>query len=315
MTFAATESRERGVRRDFQAHVRALLAAKDYAELTHVADSLRTTRARFEDDHYALLDLIDAFSAPGAPQEADPRAWQASLHELEAWCEAAPGTALAEVALAETWVNFGWKARGHKSAAYVTEGGWANFEYAMGCASQALDGVRTRDIEWYLVASRVAIGQGRPTEESESLFQGAVAKDSTCDFAYWQRADFLLPRWYGEKGEWEAWLDHAVAPLSPDDADRVYAAVCTQMQVYHRDIYEEAKVSWPRVRHGLRVQLELHPKSQWLAQQLALHATLNNDLRAAMEGFRRTGPRYDLDVWRNPELFTWAFTQVRRKTG
>ena len=50
------------------------------------------------------------------------------------------------------------------------------------------------------------------------VFRSAVALESTCDYAYWQRADFLLQRWYGEEGKWEAWLDRAVAPLPPTDA-------------------------------------------------------------------------------------------------
>ncbi len=316
MTFAATESRERAVRREFQARMRALLAANDYARLTHVADSLRATRARFEDDHYALLDFLDAFSAPGTPQEADAYAWQASLRQLEGWREQMPNSALPSVALAETWVNFGWKARGHGAASGVREAGWVGFEHAMGCASQALDEVSrisARGIEWYLVAGRVALGQGWTTAESESLFRCAVALDPTCDFAYWQRADFLLPRWYGQPGEWEAWLERAVAPLPPEDADRVYAAVCTQMEDFHRNLYEETRASWPRVARGFRVQLRLHPGSQWLAQEFAFHAMLNGDLAAAQEGFRRTGPRYDLAVWRTKELFTESFALVRQE--
>lgn len=305
------EPAERIDRQVFQTQIRGLLAAGNYARLTQIADSLRSTRARFEDDHYALLEMLDAFSPTDTRQEANAAAWHASINQLEDWCKSSPASALPGVALAETYVNLAWAARGHGNASTVADTAWAGYGSAMSRASEALHAAFARQplrIEWYLVAGRVALGQGWPTRASEELFRRAVALDSTCDFAYWQRADYLLPRWYGQQGEWEAWLDRAVAPLPPDQADRVYAAVCLRMGEYHTNLYQETRVSWPRVLRGFHVQLALHPNSQLLPQEFSFHAALSGDMNAAREMFRRTGPHCDLDVWHNQLFFKEFYT-------
>jgi hypothetical protein len=215
-------------------------------------------------------------------------------------------------------VNLAWKARGGGYAFTVRDTGWAGFESALKRARDVLDTAATKrpmGIEWHLVSQRVALGQGRSSEESQKLFEDAIACDSTCAYAYWQRADYLLPRWYGEPGEWEAWLERAVRPLPPDDADRVYSAVCVDMSHFHRVLYREANVSWPRIRRGLLLSLQRHPKSQALLQEFAFNATLAGDFPTAHEMLRRTGPRYDPEVWRSRRVFSDLYIYVQAQSA
>jgi hypothetical protein len=218
------------------------------------------------------------------------------------------------VALAQTFVNLAWKARGGGYAFTVRDTGWAGFGSALKRARDVLDTAGTKHplgIEWYLVAHRVALGQGWTSDESQKLFEGAIARDSTCAYAYWQRADFLLPRWYGEPGEWEAWLEQAVRPLPPDEANRVYALVCVEMSHFHRNLYEEAKLSWPRIHRGLVLSLRRHPESQALFQEFAFNATIAGDVHTAHEMLRITGPRFDKEVWRSRRSFSDLYVWVQ----
>lgn len=308
--------RERTARLEFQAQMRSRLAAGDYASLERIADSLRTTRATFGDHSYALYEFISAFHPGGTPRAKDVEAWRESIREIEAWRSAAPASALPCVVLAQTDAELAWKARGHGVAFTVADSGWVGFRAAMNDARDALDEAaskRTRQLEWYLVRARVALGLGFPSEESERIFQGAIACDSTCALAYWQRADYLLPRWYGREGEWEAWLDHAVAPLSPEQGDRVYASVCDEMARWHRNVFAETKASWPRTRRGMALLLEDHPKSQALTQAFAFDAFAAGDIRVAHHLFGLTGPRCDTEVWRSKRGFVaaWVWVQAR----
>ncbi len=83
------------------------------------------------------------------------------------------------------------------------------------------------------------------------------------------------------------------------------------MAHYHRNLFEETAVSWPRMKRGLRLQLEQHPKSQVLAQEFAFNASLAGDVHAAHEMFRRTGPRCDIEVWRSKRMFTGFYVWVQ----
>jgi hypothetical protein len=307
---------ERTARLEFRAEMRELLAGRKYARLAAIADSLRRSRAEFGDGTYALLQFVSAFSLTDTPQEKDVEAWQASIRNLELWRAAVPDSPLPDVALAQTFVSLGWKSRGGGYAFTVRDTGWAGFTVALKRARDVLDTAGTKrplGIEWYLVSARVGLGQGWPTEDSQKLFEGAIACDSTCAIAYWQRANFLLPRWYGAPGEWEAWLDNAVSHLAPDEADRVYASVCMEMSQSHRNLYQEATVSWPRIHHGLMRSLARHPDSQALLQEFAFNAVLAGDVHTAHEMLRLTGPRYDLDVWRSKRSFSTLYIWVQAR--
>jgi hypothetical protein len=307
---------ERTARLEFRAEMRELLADRKYVRLAAIADSLRRSRAEFDDGKYALLEFISSFSPTDTPREQDAEAWQASIRNLELWRTAVPNSPLPDVALAQTFASLGWKSRGGGYAFTVRDTGWAGFDAALKRARDVLDTAGTKrplGIEWYLVSGRVAIGLGWTTEESQKLFEGAIACDSTCAYAYWQRADYLLPRWYGAPGDWEAWLEDAVSHLRPDDADRVYASVCVQMSHYHRNLYAEAKLSWPRIHHGLVRSLARHPDSQALFQEFAFNAALAGDVHTAHEMLRITGPRCDLDVWRSKRVFSDLYIWVQAR--
>lgn len=307
---------ERAERLAFCAEMRDLLAHQQFERLAAIADSLRRSRAEFGDASYALLEFVSAFGLTGTPQEKESDAWRAAIGDLERWRSAAPGSPLPDVALASTFVSLAWKARGGGYAFTVRDTGWAGFASALRRARDVLDTAATKrplGIEWYVVSQRVALGQGWSDEQSQELFEGAIACDSTCAFAYWQRADYLLPRWYGGPGEWEAWLENAVRPLSPDDADRVYAAVCVEMSHFHRNLYQEAKLSWPRIHRGLVLSLRRHPDSQALFQEFAFNATLAGDVHTAHEMLRITGPRFDPEVWRSRRAFTDLYIYVQAK--
>ena len=304
---------ERAERLKFQAEMRRLLEQQQYASLVRIADSLRTNRARFRDGHYALVDFYDSFSLDETPKAKDSRAWQTSIAQLQAWRSAMPETPLPDVMLAATYGNLAWKSRGGGYAFTVSDTGWAGYGNALQHARDALDEAATKrplGIEWYLVSSRVALGMGWSSRQSQELFAGAVALDSTCENAYILRSTYLLPRWYGRKGEWQQWLDRSLAPLPPEEATRIYAAVGSSMTQIHRDFFRETGYDWRRMRHGHVVQIDLHPRSQALAQQIAYDAVQAGDAGAAHEMFSITGPRCDLKIWRSKRYFTdcylWA---------
>ena len=85
------------------------------------------------------------------------------------------------------------------------------------------------------------------------------------------------------------------------------------MSYFHRNLYQEASVSWPRIHHGLVRSLARHPGSQALLQEFAFNATLAGDFHTAHEMLRITGPRCDLDVWRSKRVFSDLYILVQAR--
>lgn len=306
---------DRAARMAFRARMRAVLDRGDYRRLTAVADSLRKNHSRFADGREAILEFVTSFSLLDTPEAKNAAAWSDMLSRIEHWRAAEPAATLPDVVLAQTLVELGWKSRGGGYAFTVADKGWAGFEQALARAREALDvaaAKRPPDIEWYFVSSRVALGLGWTSEESQRLFEGAVAQDSTCAYPYFVRADFLLPRWYGEPGEWEKWLWEAADHLPQDEGDQVYALACVNLSHFHRDFFRETRVSWVRMRRGLRLLVRRHPDSETLVQEFAFNATLAGDVSNAHAMFKRMHG-FDPELWRGERSFRalYAWTESR----
>lgn len=305
---------ERAARLEFRNEMRKLLITERFDRLQAVADSLREHRSRFADDHYALLDWVNAFDLRESDGAKDPATWDAATGHLAAWRRAYPNAPLADVALAHLLVNRAWQARGGGWARTVSDSGANEFEANMGLAHAALDHAAKkgpRTLEWYFAAQRVAVGEGWEPEDAERLFTEAQAQDSTCEWTYCMRANYLLPRWYGEDGEWEAWLTAAVKPLPPDEADRIYARTCSYLGGFHRNLFTETDASWPRMRQGWLVLMKRHPEAIGLQQEFCKDAAFAGDAGTARVLFRMIGPRVDLEVWRTKRLFADVHLRVQ----
>ncbi len=297
---------EKTERLEFERQMRQLLAQGEYDRLQAVADSLRTNRSRFGDDFYGLLAWANSFDLHGTSYANDPETWNSLRRAVDAWRRARPASPLPDVVLAHVMVNRAWQARGGGWASSVSDSGASEFDRNMRFAHEALDhaaGKGPRTLEWYFAAQRVAVGEGWSSEDAEKLFREAQAQDSTCESIYAMRVNYLLPRWYGDEGEWETWLANAVAPLPREEADRIYARVCGYLGTYHRNLYDETGASWPRARQGYLVLLKRHPDAVGLQQRFCMDATCAGDVNTARTLFRMIGPRVDLDVWRSKRTF------------
>lgn len=304
---------ERNEQFEFQRDVRARLVREDFAGLSALADSLRRTRARFSDDRYALEVYTRAFGLDGTTESRNEEAWAQIVRHLEAWRRAQPENANADLALAHACVNLAWHARGGGVATTVTDSGWTGFRAQLRRARAVLDTAGAkgpRTLDWYLAMQRVSLGLSWPSDESESLFRHGQAQDSTCEVLYWMRAYYLMPRWHGVPGEFEAWLANAVRPLPPEEADRIYAYACIRAASISNSLFEETDLSWGRARRGLEVLRRRHPESFRLMDWTAYLAAEAADAATARTMLARIGPRVDLDTWRSKRYFAdvhqWA---------
>jgi len=243
--------------------------------------------------------------------------WQLHDRIHQDWIAQFPTSITARIAYADFLREYAWHARGTDFADKVTEEGWRLFGERLESARKALAEARElteKDSFWWEVALGVARGQQLPKNAYDQLLEEAKAIEPK----FWgydiARASSLLPRWYGEPGDWEAYADQAAA--RPDGLGaEIYARIVMALSGYYDNVFRETNASWPQVREGLIAMRQKYPRSFELLNHTALLSTLGGDRELAKETFAKLGDSYLPSVWGKPERFVrsrkWAETGVQ----
>src|SRR5439155_25916433 len=100
-----------------------------------------------------------------------------------------------------------WPGEGYGNA--VTPEGWQGFKKELAIARQILDANPTAKVypEYFSCMQKVALGQSWSKNDYERLFAEATSIEPDYYSFYYNKAVYLLPRWHGRKGEWEAFAE------------------------------------------------------------------------------------------------------------
>jgi WD40 repeat protein len=199
---------------------------------------------------------------------------------LEEWRKEFPESQTAVVALAEWWTNYAWDARGGGWAPTVTEEGWEKFAERLDVARRTLYSVDGKDVrcpEWYAALLTVALGEGWPHEAYDKVFNEAVQRWPDYYSFYFRKAHYLLPRWYGGQGEWEAFAGKAAD--SHPEGDALYARIVWSKMAFG-NMFEQSSADWGRMKRGLEKILEKYPASGWDLSQACKMAFQAGDYAA-----------------------------------
>ncbi len=295
----------------FSVDVRKLFDDRRFDDLEKLAAELRTNRSLFGDGSWKIRQFYIAFEP--SDEEAD-RAWKAVDKIHQEWIQAKPGSITAHVAHANFYVNYAWFVRGSGYASSVSERENFSFEKRLESALKVLQACREfpeKDPMWWKVALTTALGQGWPKKAFDQILDEAVAYEPTYPGHDSQRAYSLLPRWYGEPGDWE---EHALkaAERKGGLGAEAYARIVISMISFHDQIFRESKASWPKTKEGLQQLRAKYPDSLEITNQAALLATMASDQAYANELFDTLGDAYLPSVFRKPESFAhyrnWAKT-------
>jgi hypothetical protein len=292
-------------RRGFGDHVRSLLMNGRFADLEHLADSLRTTHARFSNGSLGIRGFY-WYGFGNALHDWDEVLYLRFLKQTRAWRQAYPASITAPVAEAELLIGYAWLARGSGYANTVTERGWERFRERLGRAHTLLDQAATlpqRCPGWFLAAQKLAVGEEWSNAESERLFREAKAADPTCEVFYDLRAWALAPKWQGLPGDWEKFLEDAVSDLDPPEARRIYAYVVQKKSLNYGNVFRDTRADWERTRLGYDEMLGRWPESLELRSQAALLALDAGDLDYARSMFEVIGLRDDPFIWEDQREF------------
>lgn len=266
----------------------ALLAAKKYDEIEKVAAQLQKSNAANVQGAPHLASFFAGLtqSAGGLP---------VTQKRIAAWRVARPKSNLARLAAVAMWTSAGYDARGSGVASTITDAMSARIDAALqkGAATlktlpaSAFDSPLAFDVVlgWGLLASA-------PREYFDHYFETGIKKFPNYLPLYTQRAHDLLPRWFGEPGEWEAMAKKRADQIGGEEGDVFYAHIVWSLNQTVSDLPADPNdLSYKRARRGLENLQEFHPESVSVASallQLALHAGDNTTIKqllAAPQGY------------------------------
>ncbi|MHA3771796.1 hypothetical protein ACXR0O_09700 [Verrucomicrobiota bacterium sgz303538] len=295
----------------FRVEVRQAYNNRQFDELEKRATALRAAKETFGNGSWKLAQFYAAF---GCRDDEPESMWQLHDQIHKDWIAAKPASITARVAYADFLTEYAWRARGTGYANTVTQQGWQLFQQRMNAAHKVLVDARKlqeKDPYWWLVALQVARGEGWPKAQYDALVTEAKSVEPKFWGYHTERAFSLLPRWYGEEGDWETYAEQEAE--RPDGLGaEMYARIVMNLRGYHENIFRETKASWPKTREGLEQLRKKYPKSLEFVNQTAMLATVAQDRELAKEMFDQLGDNYMPSVWRKPERFAhyrnWANT-------
>jgi hypothetical protein len=299
----------------FKEEVRTLLRQQRFDRLDHLSDELVKTDARFPGGDWKSYRFQDALAKPPLGKDASDDEWERHIAVLQRWHRARPDSMAAVLALTDAMIGYGWKARGGGYAATVTPEGWQLLHERTSDVDSLLAemGRRVpRTPYWYCAMIDAGRMEGWDRKRVEALFDEAVALEPRYLHVYSAMARYLMPRWYGEEGDWETFAERSAERLGGREGSVVYGHVAWQISKMYRgaDFYQQNRVSWQRIKQGFIDREALYGFSARNLNAFCLLAGAAADRETTRALFARIGDAWDVDVWKERKYFdeyrTWA---------
>jgi hypothetical protein len=284
--------------------VAALLKQENFKELDCLADAARSGKTKFPGGMWILHNLYAGLDQP-TRQHATEVDWRNHLARLERWVAARPNSITARVALAQSYAGYGWVARGEESSDTVSDSGWKLFRARHAKAKAILDQaarLRNKCPEWYVAMQQVALALGWEPEQAADLLRQAIAFEPGYYYYYRMQANYLLPKWFGQKGDTEQFAAESADRIGGDAGDILYFQIASEL-VCTCDDPQFRHMSWPRVQKGYAALEKQSGHSFLNLNLLALMAVKAEDAEVADSTFKQIGDNWYENTWRKESYF------------
>lgn len=248
--------------------VYSLLENEKYDELEDLAQRYRLNKETFTTKDWKLNYFYDGLSlyklAFGADQHAprDPT-WVKVINRLKKWVENKPNSITAKIALAETWLGYGFVARGHGYANEVTETQWLMFHERIENAEKVL--LSVKDVEekcpyWWITNLSINKLSNSPASKTYEIFQEAISFEPEYLGYYKKMAATLIPRWGGSAAKWKKFIETSADNIGYTEGDILYANLVWQFysKSYKDELALEANIDLNRVARGVKAMKALY---------------------------------------------------------
>ncbi|MFA9262879.1 MAG: hypothetical protein ACEQSB_06055 [Undibacterium sp.] len=294
----------------FEQEVLQLFRKSNFAKLEEIANHARSTEARFDNGSWKIIKFYR--SLLGNRKDAD-RNCDAKEKVYQEWIKDFPQSITARVAYADFMTDFAWKAWGSGSSSEVTPEGWKLFSDRLAKADTILAESKSLPScpAWWGVRIQVAMGQNESPEDCKKLFHEAKALYPTNYKIDEQYYIYLLPRWHGTTGEWEAVAEREIE--RPDGLGfAAYAKVVMMMTSYYFNIFDEARISWEQTQKGCEQLCATYPDSKDLLNDYCHLAVLASDWPSANRLLDQIGEDVIPKIWGGINEFERLKAETRK---
>lgn len=300
---------------DIEKRAIAFLEAGDFAALDAMAREFRVSQVTFANGGRRLGLLYGALNLDDSASENQ---WEARLGLLRRWFETDVESITARVAMAEALVTYAWHARGTDWAGEVKKEAWPLVYQRVLEAHRILEAARNLSEKcpyWYIAWMTKSMLSGEDQRSYDEIFAEAVREYPSYTRIYCMKVWRLEEKWYGERGDWEAFAQESADRLGGEEGDILYAQLIWyvhDMRTYGNPVAESA-MDWERTKRGFEAIRRQYPESLLaLSEFCALSGFAPKGARMQMRQlFDELGNRVDLQTWKKVDLFVrdrrWAY--------
>jgi Domain of unknown function (DUF4034) len=313
-----SETDAAGLNRDLSVDIHALSDFKDtaarilkeekFVELDCLADHSRSGRERLPGGIWKIHLLYEGLRQPVPyPVHATQEDWTYLLQRLRRWVKARPESITARVALALAYLDYAHDARGSGYANTVSDSGWKLFEERTAEAKRNLkeaSALATKCPEWYVAMQMVSVNQGWSVTEARALFEEANKFEPEYYTYARDLAYYLLPKWSGEPGDTEKFVQEIADGIGGDKGDILYFQVAAANYVIC-GCDDDPRLSWDRIKRGFEASEKHYGVSMLNLNRIAYLASYfgERDPIYADKIFTRIGEQWDQASWESKEDF------------
>jgi hypothetical protein len=298
----------------YQSRITLTISEDNFDQLEKEVQLARTSKAEYPGDTWKLSAFYEGVSKPPAGDKSSDTDWETHFATLRKWVTTHPTSAAARIATAEAYVNYAWVARGSGYSSSVSDRGWQLFGDRLNSAKALLIEAATLDQkcpEWYAVMFSVALGEGWGKTEARELFDEAAAFEPTFHVYYTEYAYYILPKWYGEEGETQAFAEEVSQKVGGVDGSILYYEIAAQTACQcDKDRDSMDGLSWPRIKQGFEDLKRTYGVTNLSQNRIAYMAYSAGDRQTAQLAFEAIGSDWNHNVWRSPQNFesarSWA---------
>lgn len=282
-----------------------LLKQEKFGELDCLADAARAGKSRFSGGAWKLRYIYLGLDSPrpGHPTQED---WRQHFGLMDRWIKQNPHSITARIALAESYVQYGWDARGNGYSDNVSESGWKLLSERAARAKAILDAASEtarKCPDWYFAMQEVAQAQGWNVAPARALYERAVAFEPDYQYYYRTFAEYLQPKWSGKEGDAARFAEEAANNVGGDAGDTLYFLIADVIVCACQDDREFSHFSWPRAQKGFAALEKKYGPSMVMVNSYALMATKSQDWVDADSAFKRIGNEWNEDKWVSEGFF------------
>lgn len=287
-----------------------LLKVGDTAGMEAMARQLRESKEALDGGTWMLSHFYA--NAVSVPRKV-PAEEEKAMAFYRDWSAKSPNSITAQICLAQALSSYAWNARGSGYTGTVTDDGWKLFRERLEESWQVLQAARNLEETcpaWYSAAQTVALGQGWDHDRYFQMVDEALAKEPTYFKYHASVCYYLFPRWHGEPGDLEKWIETQANRYAEGENDRQYARLVWMLDTLGFEeeiVFGPGRLDWERTRKGFDFWLKEKPDNLMLQFEFLRLALLAEDRETARQQFESTKGKYWPNLWgENKEMFKSA---------